>query len=311
MAFLVSMLLVALGLARSAAAADDDDDARAHHRRGVEFYGRGRFAEALAEFEGAYALHASPGLLFNLGQTQYQLRHYARALRSLHQYLATATNLTEERSADVREQLEDLKAKTGQVALSIDVMGATVSLDGRPLGSSPLTDPVLVDAGQHRIDVKRSGYSARTAAVDVEGGQLVRLHLKLVPLPSQPSVPLPPEPGRALQTSLWIVTAGLGALAVGGVVGTWVQRERYEEARRSPQSGDPAQVRHGLDDERSDVRRWALAADVLAAACAMTGGLALYVSLQAPAELEPTVSAGGALPSRSRAGAALSASLQF
>jgi len=262
MAFLVSMLLVALSLAGSAAAADDD--ARAHHRRGVELYGRGRFVEALAEFEGAYALHANPGLLFNLGQTHYQLGHYALALQALHQYLATATNLTEERSADVREQLEDLKAKTG---------------------------------------------------VDVERGQLVPLHLKLVPSPLEPSVPLPPEPSRTLEKTLWIATAGLGALAVGGVVGTLIQRKRYEEARRSPQSGDPAQARHGLDDERSDVRHWALAADVLVATCAMTGGLALYVSLQAPAEPEPAASAGGALPALpslpSRAGAAVSASLQF
>lgn len=112
--------LVALGLsvpavaaaASEAAGAPELERARASFQRASEAFKIGRFEEALAAYEEAYALKPLPELLFNIGQCHYQLGHHERAVFFYQRYLSEKKNpanrtLVERRIAEAEAKLEE------------------------------------------------------------------------------------------------------------------------------------------------------------------------------------------------------------
>jgi hypothetical protein len=266
----------------AAQASAREAEAREHYAQGVELYRARRYALALAQFEQAYALHADPRLLFTLGQVQYELEEYARAVLSLRAYLQQASSIPAERRDLVTSQLATLQEKTGYLAVYVDVPGATISVDGENVGVSPLRR-LLVDIGEHRIGVTHPGYLAAAVQVQVAPGALTQSELTLIPLPSATS--------EVSSTPFWVATAGLGALAIASGVATMISNQRYEEALRTPQNGDPLEARAEREDDRSRIETLALVTDVLAAATLVSGGLALYFELRST-EPQATAVAG-------------------
>jgi len=270
-------LACAISSAVPGVARASEDEARERYRVGVDFYGQARYAAALEAFEQAYALHPTAGLLFNLGQTQYQLGEYTKALRALRTYLATADRISPERRADVLEQLDDLKLRTGELAVFVGVSGALISVDGDLVAVSPRPEPILLELGSHRVTVSHSDYVTTARQIEVRAGEVSSLRVQLVPLRE--------EPDHSFQTAAWIAAGGFGALAVASAVVTVVQHREYEQALQSPQGGDAAGAQQALDEQRSRVRGWALATDLLAAASLASCGVAIYARWQsAPSE---------------------------
>jgi tetratricopeptide (TPR) repeat protein len=260
-------------------------EAREHYAQGVELYRARRYALALSQFEQAYALHADPRLLFTLGQVQYELEEYARAVLSLRAYLQQARGIPPERRDLVTGQLASLQQKTGYLAVFVDVPGATISVDGEKVGVSPLRR-LLVDIGEHRIGASHPGYLAASAQVQVTPGELTQSELTLIPGPSEAS--------EISSTPFWITTAGLGTLAIVSGVATMISHRHYEQALRTPQNGDPLEARAKREDDRSRIETLALVTDALTAATVVSGGLALYFELRSSESQTPAV--GGRRP---------------
>ena len=65
-------------------------EADRHFQEGVVLYTEGDYHGALIEFTRAYTLAPNGVVLFNVGETQYQLRDYAAALETFQQYLIEA-----------------------------------------------------------------------------------------------------------------------------------------------------------------------------------------------------------------------------
>jgi hypothetical protein len=86
--------------------------ARQHYARALQLYDAGAEPEALREFESAYAIMGDARLLFNIGQLEFSLQHHPRARRSLEQYLREAKGISDERRADVLQQLQVLDPLT-------------------------------------------------------------------------------------------------------------------------------------------------------------------------------------------------------
>ena len=278
------------------------DEARARYRIGVELYGQASYAAALEAFEQAYAIHPTPGLLFNLGQAHYQLGHHAKALRALRTYLGTAEPIAEERRADVLEQLADLRLRTGEIAIFVGVAGATISIDGDVVAVSPRTEPILVDAGSHRVAVAHADYVTTAREVDVQGGEVSSVRLQLIPLPR--------ESQGSFETAAWVAAGGLGAVAVASAIVTIVQHREYEEALHTPHDGDAASAQQALNDQRSRVRGWALATDLLAAASLASCGVAVYARWRSTPRSGPLEAVGGSVP-YDLGGATVTAQMEF
>lgn len=104
--FLRALLVLALGGLSVGARADAPSDAdlalgRKHFELGSEYYARGRFEAAAAEFTRAYELTRAPELLYNLYLCHRDAGSRERAADALERYLATSE------SVENRELLEE------------------------------------------------------------------------------------------------------------------------------------------------------------------------------------------------------------
>jgi TonB family protein len=75
--------------------------------------------------------------------------------------------------------------------------GASVSVDGRPVGTTPLRG-IKLRPGRRRLEVNLDGHETWTDTVDVVAGEAgrVEVHLEALPRPSAPPTPAPVDPAR-------------------------------------------------------------------------------------------------------------------
>jgi hypothetical protein len=180
-------VLLCAALARPAAAQAPADPAAEHFGRGVKLYDKGNFAAALAEFEAAYQVSGAWEVLLNVGLTQENLLRYNEAVAALERYLADgADRVPPDRRARVLGELEHIRGVVASVAVKVVGPPATVELDGRVVGRSPLAGPLLVAGGLHRLRVFREGASAAERTFEV--APLERREVELSPVPTPPRV---------------------------------------------------------------------------------------------------------------------------
>ena len=84
------VLVLALAASTARAAPSQEELARSHFVAGEEEYARGRWQEALHEFQLGYALSPRPEILINFAQVYRKLGDYDAAARECRRYLATA-----------------------------------------------------------------------------------------------------------------------------------------------------------------------------------------------------------------------------
>src|SRR3954465_4383762 len=129
-------------------------EAKSRYEEGVEAYKKNRFKDAIDLFLEADHLAPSAPLSFNIARSYEKIGDDAGALRWYRDYLRRDPNA--KNGAYVRTLAKALQmslAKKGvqQVTVLSGPAGATVSIDGRPLGVTPFTGEFA--PGQHRIDV--------------------------------------------------------------------------------------------------------------------------------------------------------------
>jgi hypothetical protein len=111
-------------------------------------------------------------------------------------------------------------AYTGRLALSIDVQGATIYLDGKQVGRSPAA-PLSVAVGTHALRVTHEKYRDFVRFVDVKFDDTTRLEVNLKEFPvvadrmiereRRPEGPVAPRPWYR---SGWFVAGGAVVLVV-------------------------------------------------------------------------------------------------
>ncbi|HEX6839700.1 MAG TPA: tetratricopeptide repeat protein [Polyangia bacterium] len=87
---LIVLVLALLAPMVARAAPSQEELARSHFVAGEEEYARGRWQEALHEFQLGYALSPRPEFLINFAQVYRRLGDYDAAERECQRYLATA-----------------------------------------------------------------------------------------------------------------------------------------------------------------------------------------------------------------------------
>ncbi len=71
-------------------------------------------------------------------------------------------------------------APTARLSLTTTPAGATVALDGREIGTTPLQQPIA--SGQHMLEVSLNGYETAWHKFNAKSSQAVSLHLPLAPV---------------------------------------------------------------------------------------------------------------------------------
>ena len=231
-------------------------EASAHFERGTTFYAEGDYSAALVEFKRAYELAPTFQVLFNIGQSYFQLRDYANALTTLQRFADEGRDrIGKDDRATLDAELPDLTNRVARATITSNLDGATVSIDDQVVGTTPLASPVLVSAGSRRITASFQGRETVERRVPVGGGDALTVRLDFPPV-SAPSAPSPHAPTRtAAQTTSpnylpayvgWVV--GAAGVAVGSIFGAMALDDKSTLDRSCTAAGAcPANSQHPID----------------------------------------------------------------
>jgi hypothetical protein len=223
-------------------------------------------------------------VLYNIGQVRIQLGRYARAFEALTQYLKEGGDAIDaERRAAVEKDIQMLSERTAKLMVTTNEAGANIWLDGVAIGVSPLSAPLIVDAGEHNVGVRKLGFYDRYQAITLAGRDSRTLDLDIVKLKQDgPAVvverrterQIVERPGRPLMWAGWAATGTLGIGA--GVAGYFgIQKAQELESKRTQY---PLKQEDMQKTKRS-AQTLFLAADLMGASAVVLGGISVYLTL--------------------------------
>jgi hypothetical protein len=143
-------------------------------REGNDKLDQGQYLDALDRFQRARELFPSAKLLFNIAQT---LNELGRSLEALEHYERFVREATPEESPELwrtaHERIFRLQGAIARVELQTNVPEVQVTIDGKPVGATPLAAPVRLLPGAHAIVLARPGYERQVIELTLGPGDLV------------------------------------------------------------------------------------------------------------------------------------------
>jgi len=290
------------------AAEKSDAKARAqkHFERGIAAYKEGRFKDAIDAFLDAHRDYPSPTLSFNAARAYEKMGDNTGALRFYREYLRQATQASDRPFVEGRiSELEKTLQERGiqQVTVLSNVEGATVIIDGRPVGVAPWTGEIL--PGRHTFVLKREGYKEATGEFELLAHRSLDVAVSMETAPAEaapPSAPAPQAPVEPVPKSepptaerspqigvpTWIAF-GVGAAALGGAA--------VFEAMRAGSEDDVKNEKYQVDrwDANDRMESQQTTARILAGVGAVgivVGGVLLYFDLSKSSERAPSSAMG-------------------
>ena len=255
--------------------------ARVHYDRGLQLVSEEAYSAALLEFERAYELSPSYKILYNLGSIHVFLNEFAAALGAYERYLEEGgERIPAARRAEVRKEIRALTVRVGVIRIEINIEGAEVRVDNRIVGTSPLSEPVRVDPGRHRVEASKQGFVAASRVVTVVGSDVLAVALKLEEPETRVErrtivVAEDPRPRRRALAA-WISS---GAVLLGGVT-TGVFALRAANDLDDAKAAGPAQ-RADLDSKSDNQKKLTIITDVLLGVAVAGVGISTYLSIVA------------------------------
>jgi len=282
------------------------EEARHRYERGLSLYAGAEYVLALVEFERAYQLSPNYRVLYNIGQVRIQLGRYARAFEALQAYLEQGgQEISPERLAAVQKDLDMLAERTAKLTVITNEVGANISLNGIVIGVSPLAGPLIVDAGEHTVGVRKVGYYDKFSAVTLAGRDDVKVDLQLVHVKQDaPKVVVERRTERTVvkaesnNTLIWAGWAATGTLGVTAGVFGYLGINKANELESMRTAYGVSQEK--MQETKSTARTMFLIADVAGASAVVLGGVSLYLTLSSSEKAVDKVT--GARPGTVRLG---------
>lgn len=213
---MASSILAAAVLTRAPAHAENDDEVML--RRGVELRKEGRDGEALAAFRSAYEQRPTPRARAQIALAEQALGHWVEAESGVVQALASEGDPWIRRNLEpLRAALETIRDHIGTIAVECNIDGASVFLDSRLVGKSPLDGPLRAAAGISTIGVKATGYGTVERRLEVLARSEVKIEIVVVPSePTRGSSLAPPASGDGAAGLSPMLSAPAGSAGSNG-----------------------------------------------------------------------------------------------
>ena len=196
--FVATACLLTLSLLCSVAQASDKELARTKFREGVELFANEEYPAALTIFEESYAIRKSNTVLYNIAMCQRALFMHVEAVRSFTEYMSGAGDkISAAEKAEINSWIDEMKKKVARLQILGAPKGSSVFIDGDAAATTPLIHPLLLNQGNHAVEVRRDGYLPFAADVKALMGAEISLKitLKTVDTPgnAQPTSHMPPQ----------------------------------------------------------------------------------------------------------------------
>jgi hypothetical protein len=180
-ASIVAVLTATQAAAQTSAAPalpQPSSEASGHFDRGVSFYADGDYSAALVEFTRAYSIAPAWQVLFNIGQSHFQVHDYAQALVALNRYIDEGRDrIPQDRRSVVDAERADLANRVGYASVACNLAGATILVDDVAVGVAPLREPVLVSVGVRKIAAAHANRETVEQMASVPAGETVDVRL--------------------------------------------------------------------------------------------------------------------------------------
>lgn len=156
--------------------------AKADYEAGRTLFGDGDYPGALIKFQSAYDASKDPRLLYNVAYCEKNLRHYAKVIATLRRYLAEGDGyLTDKDRKDAQDLITTIQPFTTNATIHVNQDGAQVFVDDEPVGTTPLSGPVVLDIGERKVRVTKDGFEPFEKTIPVGGSATVNLDVALQP----------------------------------------------------------------------------------------------------------------------------------
>ncbi len=279
----------------SATEAHAKDLAKEHLDQGVLAFRENRYKDAIDAFLEANRVYPSASTSFNIAKAYEKLGDDAGALSFFRDYLRRDPTVADREKITARiGELEDQLRLRGvqQVTVLSKPDGATVLVDGRPVGITPWTSEIL--PGFHNLTLQLSGYADKKQSFELQKHRslelFAELHTRPKPaaagtLPAASNEPPAAErassaknskhPASTSTTNLlpWLVLGGAGAsLATAGYF-ELSSRSSEDEARKALTQAQALGHIHDMQASQTTARILA----GVGGALAITGGVLLYM----------------------------------
>lgn len=168
----VVLFLGALCAGRTGRADDEQKErAKKHFQAGLLLLETESYDSAAKEFESSVALYPTKNGYFNLANCYFALQRYQETLETINKLKVEFFQELDKGWQKEIAKLEDkLQKNAVKIAIRVNVDGATIQLDGKSVGESPIDEPLLVAPGEHRIQAFANLYQDETRTLILEPG---------------------------------------------------------------------------------------------------------------------------------------------
>jgi hypothetical protein len=158
-------------------------EARKHWDSAQVLAGDDNFEAALTEFQAAYDLSKEPRVLLNVAVSLRKLKRYADAIVAMQRELAEGgADLEPELAEKLKQQIDEAMPLTTTLSVELAEKDADVTIDGRPVGKSPIAGEIRVDVGERTIVIKKAGFVDLTKKVTVAAATPIKVAVELEPV---------------------------------------------------------------------------------------------------------------------------------
>jgi hypothetical protein len=174
-------------------------EARAEYDAAFVAFGANDFASAATKFSRAFELSGDARLLWNIAVCEKNARHYARMLALLERYEREAHG---QMSAAHRREVSQVMARArklvGTLRLNVREHGAEVFVDDVSVGHTPLNEPLRLDPGVHKLQIRKLGYRVYSIAQPASAAAEIGLEVELTPRAQVGYIAVSAAPGDAI-----------------------------------------------------------------------------------------------------------------
>jgi hypothetical protein len=149
--------------------------AKSRYAEGERNYNAGRYWQSAKSFEEAFSLSRRADLLFNAARAYDRGEYAVRAVEAYQAYLGSAADIPDK--DQIQKRVDELRATLCQLQLTTSEKGY-LFIDGHEYGRTPMQQPIEMDSGYHRIEV-RNGSRSWTKEQQFSPGQTYKMNIEL------------------------------------------------------------------------------------------------------------------------------------
>lgn len=157
------------------------EEARKHFDQGLALFDRGSLDAAYPEFEKSISIYPTRSAIKNAALCLRRLNRFAEAV-DMNERLLAFPGVSEEEKGIAQNELTQLRPVVGNIIIDGVQSGATVAIDNKPVGTTPLKGPLHVPVGTRIVRILKAGFETFEQRVEAAGGKDVTVRAVLAPL---------------------------------------------------------------------------------------------------------------------------------